>query len=89
MNIYERNYSKFHEIIADIGGVFEILLVIASFINSLYNDYVALSDTSELLNSLIDKEKNPLKNENDNNKKEIKIELNNRSLADNKEEDKK
>ena len=86
MNIYERNYSKFHEIIADIGGVFEILLVIASFINSLYNDYVALSDTSELLNSLIDKEKNPLKNENDNNKKEIKIELNNRSLADNKEE---
>jgi len=89
MNIYERNYSKFHEIIADIGGVFEILLVIASFINSLYNDYVALSDTSELLNSLIDKKKNPLKNENDNNKKEIKIELNNRSLADNKEEDKK
>ena len=89
MNIYERNYSKFHEIIADIGGVFEILLVIASFINSLYNDYISLSDTSELLNLLIDKEKNPLKNENDNNKKEIKIDLNNKSLTNNKEEDKK
>ena len=89
MNIYERNYSKIHEIISDIGGVFEILLVIASFINSLYNDYIALSDTSELLNSLIDKEKNPLKNENDNNKKEIKIDLNNRNLNNNKEEDKK
>ena len=89
INIYERNYSKIHEIISDIGGVFEILLVIASFINSLYNDYIALSDTSELLNSLIDKEKNPLKNENDNNKKEIKIDLNNRNLNNIKEEDKK
>ena len=47
MNIYERNYSKIYEIISDIGGVFEILLVIASFINSIYNDYIALSDTSE------------------------------------------
>jgi hypothetical protein len=46
INIYERNYSKIHEIISDIGGVFEILLVIASFINSIYNDYIALSDTS-------------------------------------------
>ena len=89
MNIYERKYSKIHEIISDIGGVFEILLVFASFINSLYNDYIALSDTSELLNSLIDKEKNPLKNENDNNKKEIKIDLNNRNLNNIKEEDKK
>jgi len=89
MNIYERNYSKIHEIISDIGGVFEILLVIASFINSLYNDYISLSDTSELLNLLIDKEKNSLKNENDNNKKEIKIDLNNKSLTNYKEEDKK
>ena len=63
--------------------------MIASFINSLYNDYISLSDTSELLNLLIDKEKNPLKNENDNNKKEIKIDLNNSSLTNNKEEDKK
>ncbi len=34
INMYERNYSKVHEIISDIGGVFEILLVIASFINT-------------------------------------------------------
>jgi hypothetical protein len=89
INIYERNYSKIHEIISDIGGVFEILLVIASFINSIYNDYIALSDTSELLNLLIDKEKNPLKNENNNNKEEIKKDINNRILINNKEEDKK
>ena len=57
INIYERQYSKIYQIISDIGGVFEILLVIASFINSTYNDYIALSDTSDLLNSLIDKEK--------------------------------
>ena len=72
INIYERNYPKIQDIISNIGGVFEILLVIASFINSLYNDYIALSDTSELLNSLIDKEKNPLKNGNNNNKEEDK-----------------
>jgi hypothetical protein len=89
INIYERQYSKIYQIISDIGGVFEILLVIASFINSTYNDYIALNDTSDLLNSLIDKEKNPLKNGNNNNKEEIKIDLNNRSLTDNKEEDKK
>ena len=57
INIYERYYSKIYQIISDICGVFEILLVIASFINSTYNDYIALSDTSDLLNSLIDKEK--------------------------------
>jgi len=89
INMYERNYSKVHEIISDIGGVFEILLVIASFINSIYNDYISLYDTSELLNFLIDKEKNPLKDENNNNKELIKINLNNNSLSNNKEEDKK
>ena len=63
--------------------------MIASFINSIYNDYISLYDTSELLNFLIDKEKNPLKDENNNNKELIKINLNNNSLSNNKEEDKK
>ena len=89
INIYERNYSKIYEIISDIGGVFEILLMIVSFINSIYNDYISLYDTSELLNFLIDKEKNPLKDENNINKEQIKINLNNSSLTSNKEEDKK
>ena len=89
INIYERNYSKLYQIISDIGGVFEILLLIASFINSMYNDYISLYDTSELLNFLIDKEKNSLKDENNNNKGQIKINLNNSSLSNNKEEDKK
>jgi len=89
INIYERNYAKIYQIVSDIGGVFEILLVIASFINSIYNDYISLYDTSELLNFLIDKEKNSLKDENNNNKEQIKINLNNSSLTSNKEEDKK
>jgi hypothetical protein len=88
INIYERNYSKIYEIISDIGGVFEILLVIASFINSIYNDYIALPDTSELLKFLIDKEKNLVNDEN-NNKEEIKININNNNLMGDKEENKR
>ena len=89
INIYERNYSKINEIISDIGGVFEILIVIASFINSIYNDYIALSDASELLNFLIDKEKNLVNDENNNNKEEIKININNNSLMSDREKNKK
>ena len=63
--------------------------MIASFINSIYNDYIALSDTSELLKFLIDKEKNLVNDENNNNKEEIKINIINNSLTSDKEENKK
>ena len=89
MNIYERNYSKVYEIISDIGGIFEILLVIASFINRIYNDYIVIYDTSELLKFLIDKEKNLLNNENNNNKEEIKKIINKTNLMIDKEENEK
>ena len=54
---YERNYKKIQDVISDIGGIFNLLSFLAVYINSLYNNYIVLSDTEALLKSLINFEK--------------------------------
>ena len=60
MNYYERSYKRIQDIISSIGGIFHFITFVSIFINGLYNNYILLSDTENLLNSLIDFEKNML-----------------------------
>ena len=64
MNYYERNYKRLQEVISSIGGIYQVITIVAAFINSFYNNYIVLSDTRNLLISSIDSEKdNYQKNE--------------------------
>jgi hypothetical protein len=54
---YERNYKKIQDLISEIGGVYQAITIIAICINNLYNNYVILSDTQQLLQSTIFNEK--------------------------------
>ena len=75
MHYYERHYKRIQDIFSSIGGIYQVVTIIAIYINSLYNNYIILSDSENLLNSLIHIEKNiHIKKENDikkNNKKNI------------------
>ena len=57
INYYERNYKRIQDIISSIGGIFQFITFVSIFINGLYNNYIVLSDTENLLNSSIDFEK--------------------------------
>ena len=75
MNYYERTYKRVQDIISSIGGLYQVINIIAFYINYYYNNYIVLSDTKNLLSSSIKIEKNNCKNsENINNllKKKIK-----------------
>ena len=60
----ERIYKRILDIIPSIGGVYQFITIISIYINSLYNHYIVLSDTEQLLHSSIHNEKHI------NNKKE-------------------
>jgi hypothetical protein len=49
INYYERNYKKVQNAISSIGGIYQVIVVIASIINRLYNKYIVLCDTEMLL----------------------------------------
>ena len=57
MNYYERNYKRIQDIISSIGGVYQIITILSIYINKLYNNYMVLYDTKNLLYNLIHKEK--------------------------------
>jgi hypothetical protein len=57
VDYYERNYKKIQDVVSEIGGIYQAITVIAMLINSLYNNYVILSDTKQLLHSTIFNEK--------------------------------
>ena len=61
MNYYERPYKKFQDVISSIGGINQFITIVAAFINSLYNNYVVLCYTSNLLFFSINSEKNNIK----------------------------
>ena len=69
MNYYERSYKKFQDVISSIGGINQFITIVAAFINSLYNNYVVLCDTSNLLFFSINLEKYNIKI----NEKKIKL----------------
>ena len=63
---YERKYKRIQDIISNIGGINQVIILIAYFINKLFNNYKVLYDTEDLLFSTIDLEKCIYKK--DNNK---------------------
>jgi hypothetical protein len=62
MNFYERRYKKIQDVISDIGGIFQVISIIAVFLNKIYNNFIILIDAEELISSLIKSEKNIIKN---------------------------
>ena len=66
-NYYERKYKRIQDIISDIGGINQFITIVATSINFLFNDYIVLSDTQNLLFSSI----NTAKNNDKKHKKEI------------------
>ena len=51
INYFERTYESFQDKIANIGGIYEVLMTICLIINKIFNDYAMLSDTEQLLSS--------------------------------------
>ena len=49
LQYYERNYERFQDILGDIGGIREIIYLIAAFINTLYSYYTILLDTEQII----------------------------------------
>ena len=56
-DIYERSYKRIQEVISNIGGINQAVTIVAICINTLYNNFVVLSDTELLLHSSIYNEK--------------------------------
>ena len=51
MQNYGRKYKKIQDVLSDIGGISQVITIIAGFINQLYNNYIILCDTQVLLSS--------------------------------------
>ena len=54
---YERVYKRIQDLISLIGGLFQAINIIAYYINSLYHNFIVLSDTEASLNASIHTEK--------------------------------
>ena len=72
MHYYERTYKKIQDVFSSIGGMYQIIIIFASIINRIYNEYIILSDTDILLNNSIYNEKNLLNEKKKKFKKNIK-----------------
>ena len=57
MNYNTRTYKRVQDVISSIGGIYQFIMVVSVFINSLFNNYITLSDTEILLNKSIYKAK--------------------------------
>ena len=57
MNYYERSYKTIIDLFSSIGGIYNVIIIIITYINSFYNQFIELSDTEILLYSLIDNKK--------------------------------
>ena len=66
-NYYERKYKRIQDIISEIGGLNQFVTIISTCINFLFNGYIVLSDTQDLLFSSM----NTVKNSGKKFKKEI------------------
>ena len=58
MQYYKRIYKTIQDVISDIGGISEIITMVACFINSFYNDYNTLSNFEKLISPSIKKTNN-------------------------------
>ena len=68
MNYYERSYKTIIDLFSSIGGIYNVIIIIITYINSFYNQFIELSDTEILLYSLIDNEKINFENKKKYNK---------------------
>ena len=68
MNYYQRNYKRIQDVISNIGGINQVVIILSIYINSFYNKYIVLRDTESLLFSSIHSEKKGIKK---NNEKKI------------------
>ena len=57
MHYYERIYKRLPDVLSDIGGIYQFITLIAIILNKFYNNYIILSDTENLIFSLIDSER--------------------------------
>ena len=64
INSYERTYQRIQDIISDIGGISEIINLLASIINKIYHSYIILFDTEKLLFSIIKSQEKSVKKQN-------------------------
>ena len=71
MNYNERVYKRIQDVISSIGGIYQFIMVVSICINSLFNNYIILSDTESLLNSSIYKAKTYHKNKIESLKKKF------------------
>jgi len=53
MDYYERTYKRIQDVISSIGGINQAITIIAIYLNSLYNNFIVLYDTENLLDSSI------------------------------------
>jgi len=53
MNYNERTYKRIQDVTSSIGGIYQFIMVVSICINSLFNNYVILCDTENLLNKSI------------------------------------
>ena len=58
VNYYERSYKRVQDVVSNIGGIYKFVTIVAIYINSLYSNYIVLSDTLLLLHNSISEEKN-------------------------------
>ena len=68
MDYYERSYKRIQDVISSIGGINQAITIFAIYLNTLYNHFIVLYDTENLLHSSIHIEKK------NNFKKSIKYE---------------
>jgi hypothetical protein len=61
MMYYQRTYKKIQDIISSIGGISQVINIVAMYLNRIYNNFIVLYDTEDLLNSLITAEKRKYK----------------------------
>ena len=69
INYYKRSYKKIQDLFSSIGGIYKFVIIFITYLNSLYNHFIVLSDTQILLHNSIYKERT---NNFDNKKKDYK-----------------
>ena len=83
MQCYKRIYKSIQDVLSDIGGVSEFITLLASHINSFYNNYNILFDFDKLISTSINKKnKNKIKND----KELTNIDINSHNIETNKSE---
>ena len=84
INSYERIYQRIQDIISDIGGISEIISILASIINRIYNSYIILFDTEKVLFSIFESQEKSTKKKNnvDNNNEPDKLKEDNQPNFD-------